>query len=78
MDGFRGGKIRNDSYVVSDLKISVYGHTAWATGIETNTGYMIDHPFNSTCRFIRVFVKRDGIWKSVYYQSTRMPVPAKQ
>ena len=78
IDGIKSGKIRNETYVLSDLKITFYGHTALATGVETTTGFMIDHPFDSTCRFVRVFVKRDGVWKSVYYQSTRMPAPARE
>jgi hypothetical protein len=35
-------------------------------------------PWAGAYRFSRVFVKRDGIWKTMLYQDTELPKAAKQ
>ena len=59
-----------ESLEYSDLKVRVYGKWAIATGIETGKGVQVGVPWTGTYRFSRVFVKRDGIWKTVLYQDT--------
>jgi hypothetical protein len=46
------------------------------TGIENGKGVQMGKHWTGTFRFSRVFVKRDGIWKNVLYQNTRIPEPA--
>jgi hypothetical protein len=45
------------------------------TGIENGKGVQMGKHWTGTFRFSRVFVKRDGIWKNVLYQNTRIPEP---
>ena len=59
-----------ESLEYSDLKVQVYGKWAIATGIETGKGVQVGVPWTGTFRFSRVFVKRNGIWKTMLYQDT--------
>ena len=67
-----------ESLEISDLKVRVYGNWAIVTGIETGKGVQVGVPWTGTFRFSRVFVKRNGIWKTMLYQDTELPKTAKQ
>jgi hypothetical protein len=67
-----------ESLEISDLKVRVYGNWAIVTGIETGKGVQVGVPWTGTFRFSRVFVKRNGIWKTMLYQDTEIPKTAKQ
>ena len=58
---------------LSDVKVRIYGNTAVVTGIVTYTGEQAGLKNTGIpARFTRVLVKRDGIWKQVVNQSTRI------
>lgn len=57
---------------VQDLKIRVYGNTAVATNLVFSKGITNGKPRNINIRSTRIWVKRNGNWKSVAYQSTRV------
>ena len=78
LEGFKAGNVTVESLDYSDLKIRIDGKMAVVTGIETGKGVQMGVPWTGTFRFSRVYVKRDGLWKNVLYQDTRMPAPAKQ
>jgi ketosteroid isomerase-like protein len=64
--------LRIDPYQVEDFGVRVYGNTALLTGRIRITGASEGKPFSSHFRYIDVYVKRDGEWKVVSIQITRM------
>ena len=69
-DGYRSGKTKFDLLEDSDVKIRIYGHTAVVTGVTTEKGIRLGASFSDKARWTRVFVKQNGIWQCVLYQST--------
>ena len=57
---------------IQDLNIRVYGHTAIATKLVFFKGTVSGKPLTSTNRVTRVWVKQQGNWKCVSFQSTRV------
>lgn len=55
-----------------DLKISVYGKTAIATGVEHVKGTYRGNAGEFRLRFINVLVRRNGRWQLVAHQSTEV------
>ena len=79
VEGYRSGKSRYQQMDLSDVKVRIYGNTAVVTGIVTYTGEQASLKNTGIpARFTRVLVKRDGIWKQVVNQSTRIAETAKQ
>jgi hypothetical protein len=73
VNGFRTGKISYQKFDLSDVKVRIYGNTAVVTGIVKSVAEQAGIKSTSNpARFTRVFVKRDGIWKQVLNQSTRI------
>jgi len=71
LNGFKTGASTYQSLDLSDVKIRIYGKTAVVTGIVKGKGMTMGiSDTDIPDRFTRVFVKRDGIWKSVLYQNT--------
>jgi ketosteroid isomerase-like protein len=64
--------LRIDPYKVDDFGVRLYGDTALLTGRIRMTGVSEGKPFISHFRYIDVYVKRDGAWKVVSIQITRM------
>jgi ketosteroid isomerase-like protein len=64
--------LRIDPYKVEDFGIRVYGDTALLTGRIRMTGVSEGKPFVSHFRYIDIYVKREGAWKVVSIQVTRM------
>ena len=64
--------LRIDPYKVEDFSVRVYADTALLTGRIRMTGVSEGKPFSSHFRYIDVYVKRDGVWKVVSIQITRM------
>jgi len=73
MEGWKSGATKYQKFDLSDLKIRIYGNTAVVTGVVTNVGTQADlKSIGKPARFTRVLVKRDGIWKCVSLQNTRI------
>ena len=68
--------LRIDPYKVEDFGVRIYGDTALLTGRIRMTGSAEGKPFRSHFRYIDVYVKRDGAWKVVSIQITRMREPS--
>ncbi|HEY9064314.1 MAG TPA: nuclear transport factor 2 family protein [Burkholderiaceae bacterium] len=64
--------LRIAPYTVEEFNVRVYGDTALLTGRIRMTGISDGQPFQSHFRYIDVYVKRDGLWKVVSIQITRM------
>ncbi len=72
MENFRSGKVKYDTFDISDTKVRVYGDTALV-----NTTAHIKWHFGATnhdaqYRNVRVWVKRNGQWQSVSNQFTQI------
>ena len=73
LEGYKTGKTGFQKMDFSDVKVRIYGNTAVVTGIVTYIGEQEGVKSTGTpVRFTRVLVKRDGIWKQVLNQSTRI------
>ena len=76
----RMGKVTYQTIDVHELKIRMYGNTAVCNSLATiaftseergyKTSYYNQHSFREY-RFTRVWVKQDGNWKLVSFQSTK-------
>ena len=73
LEGFRSGKTGFQKMDLSDVKVRIYGNTAVVTGIEKYIGEQAGvKSTGNPARFTRVLVKRDGIWKQLLNQNTRI------
>lgn len=66
-------KLTIDPYTVEDFDLRLYGSTALLSGRTHMTGTYDGKAFSSDYRYIDVYVKRDGAWKIVSVQITRIP-----
>ena len=79
LEGFRSAKAGFQKMDLSDVKVRIYGNTAVVTGIVNYVGEQAGvKSTGNPARFTRVLVKRDGIWKQVLGQNTRIAETAKQ
>ena len=71
VDGFKSGANKFTDYKCTDLKSRIYGNAAVTIGMAEASGTLNGQAVtNQKFRFTRVWVKRDGEWKSVAYQQT--------
>ena len=67
------GQSRYSRYDVDELKIRVYGDTTVVTARTTPRGQdSKGKPITGQYRYLRVWAKRDGQWRAVAFQSTRI------
>ena len=64
-----------DSMEASDMQVRVNGDTAVVTGVSTVKGKYKNQDIGGRYRFIDTFVKRDGEWKILSSQATRIAQP---
>jgi ketosteroid isomerase-like protein len=69
-------KLGIDPYTVEDFEVRLYGDTALLSGRTHMTGKYDGKPFESDYRYIDIYVRRDGAWKIVSVQITRIPPTA--
>ena len=74
--GIVDSKLTIDPYTVEDFEVRLYGDTALLSGRTHMTGKYEGKPFESNYRYIDIYVRRNGAWKIVSVQITRIP-PAK-
>jgi ketosteroid isomerase-like protein len=71
---FRSGKLKIESGVSESVKIRVYGDTGVVTGFFRSQGQLEGQPFNSSERFLSVWVKDGTQWQLVAEQATEVPL----
>jgi Domain of unknown function (DUF4440) len=71
------GEFKLVSYIVDEMKVSVYGKTAVVTGRTTTISRGKDREVTNKSRFTDVFVKRGGRWQIVAGHSSRIREPQK-
>ncbi len=62
-----------DPYTVEDFDVRIYGGTALLAGRTRMTGRYQGKPFASHYRYIDIYVRRDGEWKIVSVQISKIP-----
>jgi len=62
-----------DPYTVEDFDVRVYGDVALLCGRTRMTGRYQGKPFTSHYRYIDIYVRKDGAWKIVSVQISRIP-----
>jgi len=72
IQGFKSGSFHYDSRQISDLNVRVYGDAAVVTGRSTQAGKENGKDYSGDYWFTRVYVKRDGQWRTVALQTTRI------
>lgn len=71
MQGREQGKSNYESFETEDVHIRIYGDTALVTGLSDARWREADgQPRSGQYRFLRVWVRRDGQWQAVAFQST--------
>ena len=73
VDGLTSPDLQIDPYVVEDFDVRVYGDVALLSGRTRMTGRNQGTPFTSHYRYIDVYVRRQGQWKVVSVQISRIP-----
>jgi hypothetical protein len=71
------GEVKLVSYIVDEMKVSVYGKTAVVTGRTTTVSRGKDREVTGKSRFTDVFVRRGGRWQLVAGHSSRIREPQK-
>jgi hypothetical protein len=72
LDDYRKHQITFQSHVFDDIKVRLYGELAVVTNRATAVSTYQHKPRRSVTRNTRTFVKRDGRWQVVAFQSTRI------
>lgn len=75
VDGLLSPQLKIDPYTVEELEVRQYGDTALLSGRTRMTGSWEGKPWTTHYRYIDIYVKRDGAWKIVSVQITRLAKP---
>ena len=73
--GILDPKLTIDPYTVEEFEVRLYGDTALLSGRTHMTGKYDGQAFESNYRYIDIYVRRNGAWKIVSVQITRIPPP---
>jgi uncharacterized protein (TIGR02246 family) len=72
IEGFKTGAIKYGKVDLQDVKVRIYGNTAVSVTLSTTTNMRNGIQRTGGNRSTRVWVKRNGAWRCVLYQSTRV------
>lgn len=72
VDGLMSPKLKIDPYSVEDFEVRQYGDVALLSGRTQMTGSWDGKPWTSHYRYIDIYAKKDGVWKIVSVQITRV------
>ena len=75
LESIRSGAIQYTGILPESLDVRLYGDTAVVTGKGTFKVRMQGEDRSLPLRFTDVYVRRDGGWQMVAWQSTRLPEP---
>lgn len=68
--GFASGRIRIQSQTTRNVRIDVFGDAAVETGFLTSDAIRDGRNSGGTFRFTRLWVKRNGRWRTAAFQET--------
>ena len=66
----RSGQLRYESMNITDMVVRLYGDTAVVTARADVKGHQLGEDFSGPYRYTRVWVRRNGQWRTVSYQAT--------
>jgi ketosteroid isomerase-like protein len=72
VEGILSERLEIDPYTVEDIDVRLYGDVALLSGRTRMTGRFDGGPFASHYRYIDVYVRRNGAWKIVSVQITKL------
>ena len=72
VEGLMSPQLEIDPYAVEDFDVRLYGDVALLSGRTDMTGRYDGKPFTSHYRYIDVYVRRQGAWKVVSVQITKI------
>ncbi|MFZ6768389.1 nuclear transport factor 2 family protein [Undibacterium sp. Di26W] len=75
VDGLVSDKLVLDPYTVEDFEVRLYDNVALLSGRTQMTGRYDGKPFKSHYRYIDIYIKRNGKWKIVSVQISKIPQP---
>jgi ketosteroid isomerase-like protein len=73
VEGIVSDNLTIDPYTVEDFEVRLYGDVALLSGRTRMTGRYDGEDFTSHYRYIDTYVRRDGAWKVVSVQITKLP-----
>ncbi|MGB7624678.1 MAG: nuclear transport factor 2 family protein [Terriglobia bacterium] len=77
IESFKSSATKYDSITVREAKIRIYGDTVVVNALASVIATFNGNQYNGDVRNTRVWVKRDGNWKLVLFEATRV-APATQ
>ena len=72
IEAYKSGVIKYQVNEIREFKIRVYGNTAADTSLAFSDNVRNGKRFKGATRNVRLWVKRQGSWKCVYFQTTRV------
>ena len=72
IESLRSGELKYLSFEASDVKVRVYGNAAVVNGIAEVKARSKGQETVSKIRYLDVYVKQQGDWKQVAWESTRL------
>lgn len=72
VEGLMSPALEIDPYTVEDFDVRLYGDVALLSGRTDMTGRYDGKPFTSHYRYIDVYVRRQGVWKVVSVQISKI------
>ena len=72
LEGIMSPALEIDPYTVEDFDVRLYGDVALLSGRTDMTGRYDGKPFTSHYRYIDVYVRRQGAWKVVSVQISKI------
>jgi ketosteroid isomerase-like protein len=73
----RSGTVKISSIEPDNVKIRVYGDTAVVTSLVNVEGHDGDRDISGRYHYTRVYSRRDGEWKVVSFEASRLPPGSK-
>ena len=73
----RSGTVKISSIEPDNVKIRVYGDTAVVTSLVNVEGHDGDRDISGRYHYTRVYSRRDGEWKVVSFEQSRIPAGSK-
>lgn len=72
LEAFGPGGVKLDMFEVEDLGVEVFGDVGVLTGLGSISGRYQGTEFRHRVRFVDIFVRRDGLWRYHFSQSTEI------
>lgn len=73
VDGVMEAALTIDPYTVEDFEVRLLGDVALLSGRTRMTGRYEGKPFNTYYRYIDIYARRDGRWRIISVQISKIP-----